>query len=94
MLCLRCFKESKAVTPDQMEVWKSWAKMTKAVIGSPSECQKQRVFRGVVDVDEKRGGGRGGQKCRILQEIRGSKWSNPVSFECCISSRIQRVWRV
>ena len=64
--------------------WKSWksrAKETKAVICNPSECQKQRISRAVLDVDEKGGGGRGGQKCRILGEIRGSKWSKAVYFE-------------
>ena len=76
--------------------WKSWAKVTKAVIGCPSECQKQRDFQGGLDVDEKGGGGRGGQKCRILgkyavqsgqrRSVSSAFWSKSCEFRAHLSS--------
>ena len=63
---IRCLKGAKRSPLTKWKCWKSWAKETKAVIGRPSECQKQRDFQGGLDFDEKRGGGRGGQKCKIL----------------------------
>ena len=41
--------------------WKTWEKVTKAVIGCPSECQKQRVFQGGTPFSPK-GGVAGGVK--------------------------------
>jgi hypothetical protein len=40
--------------------WKSWAKVTKAVISRPSECAKLRVFQGGIDFSEKGRVGGGG----------------------------------
>ena len=65
--------------------------MTKAVIGSPSECQKQRDFQGGTLISCKRGGWQGGSKMQNPREKRGSKWSNPVNFER-ILVEIVRVW--
>ena len=65
-----CLKGAKRSPLTKWKCWKSWAKATKAVIGCPSECQKQRDFQGGLDVDEKGGGGRGGQKCRISGKTR------------------------
>ena len=63
-----CLKGAKRSPLTKWKSWKSRAKETKAVIGSPSECQKQRDFQSGLDFDEKGGGGRGGQKCRISRK--------------------------
>src|SRR6185312_11813222 len=48
-------------------------------------------FQGGLDVDEKRGGGRGGSKVQNSRGIRGSKWSEAVYFERILVG-IVRVW--
>ena len=52
-----------------MEVLEILGKRTKAVIGCPSECQKQQEFQGGLDFDVKGGGG-GGAK---MQNSRGKR---------------------
>ena len=60
------FKGAKRSPLTKWKSWNSWAKVIKAVIGCPSECQKQRDFQGGLDFDEKGGGGRGGSKMQNL----------------------------
>ena len=71
-------RRSKAVTPDQMEVLEILGKDNQSGHRTPIRVSKQRDFQSGLDVDEKGGGWQGGSKMRNLQEIRGSKWSNPV----------------
>jgi hypothetical protein len=61
-------RKAKRSGVTKCKCWKSWAKVIKAVIEHPSECQKQRVFQGGLDFDEKGGVGGGGQKFRISRK--------------------------
>ena len=77
-LALKGAKRSPLTT---WKCWKSRAKETKAVIERPSECQKQRVFQGGLDFDEKRGGGGRGSKMQNPREKRVSRRSEAVDLE-------------
>src|SRR5215831_3303154 len=63
-------KGTKRSGVTKTDCWKSWGKMTKAVIWHSSECQKRRVFLGGVDFDGKGGVGGGGvsEKCKISRK--------------------------
>ena len=91
-LCLRCLKESKAVTPDQMEVLEILGKSDQSGHRMPIRMSKTTGFPGRNRSLMRKGGvAGGGQKCKISREKRGSKWSNPVSLER-ILVQIVRVW--
>ena len=67
-LCLRCFKETKVVSGDQIEVLEILGKKDQSGHRKPIRMSKTTRFPGRNAISPKRGGGRGGQKCRILGE--------------------------